>query len=316
MSKPDSADAEGLSVVIPAYNEEHGIAQVIRSLLSILSECRFDSEIIVVNDGSSDGTDKALAEFSGRITVHNHSLNRGYGASIKTGIRNSRFDTICITDADGTYPNERIPELFSLYHEKNCDMLVGGRTGEKVSIPLIRKPAKWVIGQLANFVVGARIPDINSGLRLFNRLTALRMFSILPDGFSLTTTITLGMMTNGHRVEYVPINYHHRVGRSKIRPIHDTLNFIQLILRMALYFAPLKIFVPLSVFLGALGIFWGVFSWIVLGKLADVSTLILIMTAVQLGAIGMLAELIHWRMPSLYRRGDRRSEEGFQEQDE
>jgi len=299
---------DGLSVVIPAYNEERGIGPVVKDLIATMAQSGLKHEIIVVDDGSDDATFQILSDFTDSVKVLRSSTNRGYGAALKTGIRAAKFDRVCITDADGTYPNGRIPELAEIFSEMKCEMLVGARTGDKVEIPLMRKPAKWVIGKLANFVVGSRIPDINSGMRIFNRVMALRMFPILPDGFSLTTTITLGMIVNGLRVEYEPIDYRTRVGRSKIQPIRDTLNFIQLILRMALYFAPLKVFVPLSVSLFILGIAWAFFSWLVMGLLADVSTLIIIMTAIQLAAIGMLAELIHWRIPSVYRERDRRSE--------
>ena len=172
------------------------------------------------------------------------------------------------------------------------------RTGENVAIPAIRRPAKWFIGVLANLVAGETIPDLNSGLRVFRRSLVMEFFDILPDGFSFTTTITLGMLTNGYLVDYVPVNYHRRVGKSKIRPVRDTLNFVQLILRIALYFAPLKIFVPVSFLLLLLALVWGLFSTFVLGQLADVSTLVIVMTAAQIMAIGLLAELINRRFPS------------------
>jgi hypothetical protein len=180
-------------------------------------------------------------------------------------------------------------------------MVVGARTGQQVAIPLLRRPAKWVIGQLANFVAGETIPDINSGLRVFRREAALPMFSMFPDGFSFTTTITLAMLTNGYLVDYLPINYHARVGQSKIRPVRDTLNFVQLILRMALYFAPLKFFLPLSGLIGLAAIGWGIFSAVALGRLADVSTLVIMMAAVQVAVVGLLAELINHRLPTFQR---------------
>jgi hypothetical protein len=124
---------------------------------------------------------------------------------------------------------------------------------------------------------------------------------MLPDGFSFTTTITLAMLSNGYLLEYVPINYHARIGRSKIRPVKDTLNFIELVLRIALYFSPLKIFLPLSASLIVLSLIWGLFTTFVLGKLADVSTLVIAMTGIQVGVIGLLAELINRRLPNYYR---------------
>lgn len=294
-------ETDGVSIVIPAYNEEGGIGPVLERLEDVMAESGLMHEIIVVDDGSEDGTAAIVAGLTDPIRVIRHEWNRGYGAALKTGIRNARFPLICITDADATYPNERIPELVNRHREEGFDMTVGSRTGENVAVPLVRKPAKWAIGKLANYIVGGRIPDINSGLRLFGRKDARRMFGVLPDGFSFTTTITLAMWTNDYKVDYVPVDYHKRVGHSKIRPIRDTLNFIQLILKMGLYFAPTKIFLPVSLLLLLAGVAWGFYSRFVMGRLADVSTLVVIMTGIQIGAIGLIAELINWRLPKAYR---------------
>jgi hypothetical protein len=176
------------------------------------------------------------------------------------------------------------------------------RYKQNVAVPLIRKPAKWVLGKLANFVAGQHIPDINSGLRVFKREAALQMYPLFPDGFSFTTTITLAMLTNGFDVRYSPIDYMHRVGRSKIRPIRDTLNFVQLILRISLYFAPMKLFVPLSLGLFVLSVAWGLFSHLVLDRFADVTTLVLFVTGLQLGVLGMLAEMMNMRLPRVHEK--------------
>lgn len=261
-------------------------------------------EVVVVNDGSRDDTagvtGRVAAEHE-RLTLLQHRHNRGYGAALKTGIRHARYDLICITDADGTYPNERIPELVAQLAGQEYDMVVGARTGENVAIPLVRRPAKWAIGRLANYVAGEKIPDLNSGLRVFRREIALRMFGLLPNAFSFTTTITLAMLTNNYLVNYVPIDYFARVGQSKIRPVQDTLNFVQLVWRIALYFAPLKLFLPLSGLLLLLAVGWALFTLLVLGQLADVSTLVIVMTAFQVAVIGMLAELINKRLPNYYK---------------
>jgi glycosyltransferase involved in cell wall biosynthesis len=298
MSDPNKMDAS-LSVIIPAYNEEKSIAPVLSKLTQVLAAYDGPHEIIVVDDGSQDAT-AAVAETHTGVTVLRHHANRGYGMALKTGLRHAQHNMVCITDADGTYPNERIPHLVDRLTQSEFDMVVGARTGEKVSIPFIRRPAKWFIGQLANYVAGEHIPDLNSGLRVFRREVALQLFNMLPDGFSFTTTITLAMLVNGYLVDYVPINYYVRVGQSKIKPVRDTLNFIQLIMRMALYFAPLKIFLPLSGLLLLLALAWGLFSAFVLGRLADVSTLVITMTAIQIAIVGLLAELINQRFPNNY----------------
>ena len=287
-----------LSIIIPAYNEEGGLGSVLDHLVSIVTEHLPDTEIIVVDDGSQDGT-AAIAAGYANITVLSHPTNRGYGAALKTGIRHAQSDLICITDADGTYPNERIPDLLAQLQAEKYDMVVGARTGANVAIPLVRRPAKWVIRQLASYVASEPIPDLNSGLRLFRRDVALRFFNILPDGFSFTTTITLGMLSNNYMVYYLPIDYHARVGNSKIKPIRDTLNFTQLVLRIGLYFDPLKVFVPLSLLLLLLSVAWALFTKIAFGQLADVSALVIAMAALQVFVVGLLAELINQRLPNL-----------------
>jgi glycosyltransferase involved in cell wall biosynthesis len=291
---------EGLTVVAPAYNEGRAIGSVLERLTDVLVGMHVPFEIIVVDDGSEDDTAEVAKRHRG-TTVLRHRDNRGYGAALKTGIRHAAYDLVCIIDADGTYPVESIAGLAACLVESRCDMVVGARVGEEVDIPLARRPAKWLIGQLANFVSDESIPDLNSGLRVFRRSAALRMFSLLPNRFSFTTTLTLAMLTNGYLVEYVPINYHARVGHSKIRPIRDTLHFLQLVCRIALYFAPLKIFLPASALLLMVAIGWAVFSKFALGRLADVSTLVIAMTAFQVAVIGMLAELINRRLPNYYK---------------
>lgn len=291
---------EGVTVVIPAYNEQRAIGDVLNDLQEVMSACHLVYEIIVVDDGSQDKTADIARRCAG-VTVIHHRQNRGYGAALKTGLRHAKHDLICITDADGTYPNQCIPALSQRLHDEGYDMVVGARVGANVSIPLVRRPAKWVLGRLANYVAGESIPDLNSGLRVFRRHAAMRFMAMLPDAFSFTTTITLALLTNRYLVDYVPIDYFARVGKSKIRPIQDTLNFVGLVWRIALYFAPLKLFLPLSALLFLAALVWGTFTLVVLGQLADVSTLVLVMTAFQIAMIGLLAELMNKRLPTFHR---------------
>jgi glycosyltransferase involved in cell wall biosynthesis len=289
-----------LSVVAPAYNEGEAIDSVLKELAETLDSIAGAYEIVVVDDGSKDDTAE-IARSHEKVTLLQHRSNRGYGAALKTGIRHAAYDLICIVDADGTYPIDAVPDLATRLIDSRSDMVVGARVGDEVDIPLVRRPAKWAIRQLANFITGESIPDLNSGMRVFRRGPALRMFSILPNSFSFTTTITLAMLTNGYLVDYMPINYHARIGRSKISPVRDTLHFIQLVGRIALYFAPLKIFLPASAGFLMLAIGWALFSKFALGRLADVSTLVIAMTAFQVAVIGMLAELINRRLPNYYK---------------
>lgn len=284
------------SIIVPAYNEATGVEAVLKQLLSVCRRPGDDVEVIVVNDGSTDGTAGKITALNLPIILINKPHNRGYGAALKTGILRASHDMVVITDADGTYPNERIPELMALATQGNHDMVVGARTGANVKIPLIRKPAKWFITRLAAYLAERKIPDLNSGLRIMKKEVVKRFFNILPDGFSFTTTISLAMLTNGLSVEYVPIDYHKRAGRSKIKPLQDTLNFIQLIIRTVLYFNPLKIFIPFAFMLVVLAaaLFFG--SWLWLDRVLDVTCGIVLMTAVMVLSIGMLADLIDKRM--------------------
>ena len=283
----DSISKPAISVVIPAYNEEEGIAEVIRQIRSL----PLSTELIVVDDGSEDTTARRAEEAGARVI--RHPRNRGYGAALKTGILASTADAVVITDADGTYPNDRIPELVALLEDN--DMVVGARTGTKAAIPWARRPAKWLLNRLADYLSESKIPDLNSGLRAFRRQRIIDYLRILPSGFSFTTTITVAMHVSEHPIAYVPIDYYQRHGRSKIRPLHDTLNFIALIVRTVVYFRPLKIFLPISgvLFLAAVAIF--IYSALYTEKIMDASVTITLMTSFQMAAIGLLADLIDKR---------------------
>ena len=278
-----------ISVVIPAYNEEKGISEVLADLKTILDDTHLQYEIIIVDDGSSDKTAE-IVQKQDFVRLIQHPVNRGYGAALKTGIKSASGDWILITDADGTYPNESIPEL--LKYSGEYDMVVGARTGENVSIPMYRRPAKLFLTKLANYLVETKIPDLNSGMRLFRKEDSMKYFHILPSGFSFTTTITLSYLSDGFLVKYVPIDYHERHGSSKIKPFKDGMNFILLILKAITYFNPLKVFLPISfiMLLAAALLFW--YTAFVVGKLADISVIVLIVASIQIGLFGLLADLI------------------------
>ena len=234
----------GLTVIVPVYNEVDSIKTTFDVIHSKLKETTIPFEMVAINDGSSDGSAELLNELK-EIHVIHHKVNKGYGAALKTGLRLAKFDTICITDADGTYPTETIPKLCSYYMENELDMVVASRTGENVSYPFLKKIPKYVIVKLANYISNTKIPDINSGLRIFNKSLALKYFHLYPDGFSFTTSITMSLLCGGYTVDYYPIDYFQRRGKSKINPIKDTIGFFQLLLTMAMYFSPFKFFAPI-----------------------------------------------------------------------
>lgn len=278
-----------LSIIIPAYNEAKSIAGVIQKTRQAVEGMGLEFEIIVVNDGSTDKTPEIVAGIEG-VHVVEHPQNLGYGASLKTGIRTARASWVAILDADGTYPEDALQTMWS--QSGDADMVVAARTGKNVHIPWVRRPAKRVVTRFAEYVAGRRIPDLNSGMRLMRKSVLERFLHLLPDGFSFTTTITLAMIVDGYRVKYLSVDYLKREGKSKIRPIADTLNFLSLITRTGLYFRPLRVFVPVALMLFAAGLFVLFGSWWWLGRIMDSTATILVMTGVQFLAMGLLAELI------------------------
>lgn len=283
---------KAISVIIPAYNESEGIERVLRAVQEAITAHEITAEILVVDDASEDGTGKIAAEQGARVVRHHR--NRGYGAALKTGILHASNEMIIMMDADGTYPADKIPLLIE--HLENADMVVGSRTGDRVKVPSARRPAKWILNQLANYLSGTRIPDLNSGFRAFKRNTVMRYFPILPDKFSFTTTITLAFLCDNYELEYIPIDYHQRLGTSKIVPF-DAMNFFMLILRTAMLFNPLRIFVPLSAGLALIGIAKGIYDLSLTGQLSF-SSVFLLGSALQVILIGMVGDALGRRIGS------------------
>lgn len=279
---------ERVSIIIPAYNEQEGIGRVLDDIMETMGKGGIEHEVIVVDDGSTDGTAE-IAQRKGAKVIR-HVLNKGYGAALKTGIRHAQYDAIVITDADGTYPSEEIPKLVNCIGE--YDMVVGARTGEVVHIPLLRKPAKWILAKLANYLANMEIPDLNSGLRVMKKEIVMDFLRMLPSGFSFTTTITLAMITNDYNVKYIPINYYRRLGKSKIRPIQDTLGFVSLIVRTILCFNPLRVFLPIGAFWSLVGVVKIGYDMVTYNYHIAGSTIVIVMTALQVIVLGLVADLI------------------------
>lgn len=285
-----------ISLIIPTFNEEQSISTTVERAAHALETLGDAWEILVIDDGSTDGTAERIATLrSDHMHMLTHPRNSGYGASIKTGIRHSKGDILAITDADGTYPLEELPLLIRTLQERQADMVVGARTKKGVCIPLMRRPAKWVVNALANRLAGMKIPDLNSGLRVFRRDLAEQFMHLYPQRFSLTTTMTLAALTNDYLVYFVPITYHKRVGKSTLSSgmngVKNFFFFLSLVVRIVLYFRPLRFFIwPGAILLlgGTALMLWTLH----LEQNISDAGLLLFMTGVQIGLFGLLADVV------------------------
>jgi len=279
-----------ISVVVPALNECDAIEDTVRRIHSVLRQNGFDGyEVVVVDDGSSDGTGEIARSAGARVIHHPHNV--GYGRSLKDGIVAAENDTIVISDADGSYPIEAIPELVTAF-QTGFDMIVGARTGKFYRESALKSPLRWILKAIVQFTANREIPDINSGLRVFSKTTATRYFEHVSDTFSFTTSLTLAYMMNSKFVQYRPIEYHERVGKSKVRLFRDSIRTLQYILEAATYYNPLKIFglfgiicLVMAIFSFALGVIFQVFSAFVLGVGAT-------LLGILIFAMGLLAVLL------------------------
>jgi glycosyltransferase involved in cell wall biosynthesis len=278
----------GYSIILPCYNEEAAVASTIAEIKKTISGLKGPFEIIAVNDASKDKTLQILEKISG-IRVINNQKNLGYGASIKKAMLQAKGEYIIITDSDSTYPIKDITKLVAL--SKEYDMVVGARIKKGAKIPLMRRPAKWFLGKLANYVCGYNIPDLNSGFRVFRKDMAMRFYGMYPEGVSLTTTITVAALTSGYNVKYFPIDYYKRSGKSHIKPISSFITFTTLILRLSVYFRPLNIFIPTSFILMLGGGLKLIHDYITVDHLG-VGGFLFLTAGIQLLFMGLLADLI------------------------
>ncbi len=280
----------GISIIIPCHNESETILTIIQKVNEVLSGSSNHFEIIVVDDSSTDDTSHRLAKLDiQKLKVLYNQYQLGYGGSIKEGIKKAKFQWIGICDADGTYPVNRFPDF--LKYIRDFDMVVGIRTGKIRSIPLLRRPAKWFLNRFASYLVKRKISDVNSGMRIFRKEIAFKYWNLFPNGFSFTTTMTLSFIMGNYRIKNLSIDYLKRKGKSKIKPFQDTYHFILLILRLAMLFNPLRVFMPafVVVFLMTL---------VSLGRdiynlnLTDTTVMLFIFSIIIL-MIGLLADLIN-----------------------
>ena len=294
------------SIIVPCFNESLAVSKTAKEIFSTLTswqeneDVQLGFELIFVNDGSTDNTSEKLITLEQEyenLKVIDSKVNCGYGASLKKGILSAKYDSIVITDADGTYPNERIPEFIKGL-EKN-DMVIGARVGKNVQIPTLRRPVKWLLLMYARWMSKADIKDLNSGLRAMKKDKVFKFWNMLPNAFSFTSTITLSMHIEGLNVSYLPIDYHARIGSSSIKPIQDTLRFFSLVLRTVMYFKPLQVFGTMGLVMLAVAICIGIICKILYGEVPDVIAVSMFSTGSVFIGLGLLGDLINARRQNI-----------------
>ncbi len=277
------------SIIIPVYNEEGVVSEVIEEVKAVSAKLGIEHEIIAVNDCSKDESGKIIDKIDGIRVIH-HTVNKGYGASLKTGIKNSKYDWILILDADGTYPIKEIPNLVKYTNE--YDLVIGARIKKGSAIPFERRLAKKFLNGFASYLAGKKIPDLNSGLRIFRKDIIYKYWELFPERFSFTSTLTMISSTRGYETKFVPIGYNKREGKSSIKPT-DFFRFLRLVLKLSLFFRPLKAFFPISLIILLLASLIPILFFVgVTDLFLDTTFIVLCATALQTFFFGLLAEIV------------------------
>ncbi len=285
-----------VSIILPCHNEEgHVVAEVAR-ICAAMDASGYSYELVAYDDASTDQTLARLQDAAPRfpqLKIVAFRRNGGSGTVRRIGTQDARGQIVVWTDADMTYPNERIPELVAMLDkDPGLDQVVGARTSEEGSHKLLRVPAKWFIRKLAERLTGTRIPDLNSGLRAFRRHVAAPYLRLLPPGFSCVTTITIAFLAGQHDVRYIPISYAKRAGRSKFHFAKDAYRYILQVLRMVMYFNPLKVLMPIALALLSLGAAKGLYDLVVHPVHIADDTVLIFVSGLIIATLALLADLI------------------------
>jgi len=285
-----------VSIILPCYNEQDHVTVEVARICAAMDASGDSYEVLAFDDASTDETLARLHEVAPqfpRLQIVHFHRNGGSGTVRRIGTQRARGEIVVWTDADMTYPNERIPEFVQMLEkDETLDQVVGARTSEQGTHKLLRVPAKWFIRKIAEILTNTQIPDLNSGLRAFRRQVALPYMRLLPPGFSCVTTITIAFLSNQHDVRYVPIDYAKRAGTSKFKFIRDAYRYILQVLRMVMYFNPLKVLMPVALFLLGLGIAKGIFDMVVHPLIFAVNTVLIFVTGLLIASLALLADLI------------------------
>jgi polyisoprenyl-phosphate glycosyltransferase len=294
--QPAAPDAPYVTIVLPCYNEQDHVIAELDRIDAAMAASRYPYELLVIDDKSTDRTLRILQDAVPRFPAMRlmpFRRNGGSGTARRIGTTEARGQIVVWTDADMTYPNERIPE-FVRYLDDNpdVDQVVGARTSEEGTHKWARVPAKWVIRKIASSLAATPIPDLNSGLRAFRREVSLPYLRLLPPGFSCVTTITMAFLSNQHAVEYLPIGYAKRSGVSKFHPFRDAYRYILQVLRMVMYFNPLKVLMPVALWIMGLGVVKLVVDLIRYDLHVTTSSLLLIVVGFQIIVLGLIGDLV------------------------
>jgi len=281
--------ATQISVIIPTFNEGEAIGNVIEQIHSVVNGLDQGHEIIVIDDGSTDNTAKNALAAGARVIQHPYNI--GNGAAVKTGIRHARGEILVTMDGDGQHDPNDIPKLVNQIGA--YDMIVGSRNDES-DTAVHRDVANIVFNSLATYISGRKIEDLTSGFRAIKAHVARQFIYLLPNKFSYPTTITLSVVRAGYSLGYQPIKFARRSGKSKskIKPLHDGLRFLMIILKIAVFYSPLKIFIPLSIFIFLLGVGYGLFRIFIFQAPYGQTSALLISTAVLTFLVGLVSEQI------------------------
>jgi glycosyltransferase involved in cell wall biosynthesis len=272
-----------LSIIVPAKNEAVGLSKFLPSLTGRYP----DAEVIVVNDGSTDDTEAVCRQHNVRVITHPYS--KGNGAAIKTGAHAARGDTLITMDADGQHKVDDIERLLATYHQ-GYHMVVGAR--DTSSHPNVgRWGANKIYNILATWVVGQKILDLTSGLRVVNTEKFREFLYLLPNGFSYPTTITMAFFRAGYSVGYIPIHTEDRIGKSHIRPLKDGVRFLLIIFRVGTLYSPLKLFLPVSMAHFLLGLAYYAYTYASYGRFTNMSALLFI-ASMLIFLIGLVSEQV------------------------
>jgi glycosyltransferase involved in cell wall biosynthesis len=285
-----------VSIVLPCYNEEGHVAAEVARICAAMDASGYRYELLAFDDASSDGTLARLYEIAPQypnMEIIPFQRNGGSGTVRRIGSQRAGGQIVVWTDADMSYPNEQIPALVQMLElDQSVDQVVGARTSEQGTHKFLRVPAKFLIRKLAERLTNSKIPDLNSGLRAFRREVALPYLRLLPPGFSCVTTITVAFLSNQHDVQYVPIDYAKRAGTSKFKFVKDAYRYILQVLRMVMYFNPLKVLMPVALFLLGLGIAKGIYDMVVHPFYFAINTVLIFVTGLIIASLALLADLI------------------------